>query len=66
MSFLEDNTKLVAFRAFAHLEFRKFYVGSIAAQIGFWFSHISYQALMSDLTKDELWVSMLFVVFRFS
>ena len=62
MSFLEDNEKLAAFRAFQHREFRKFYVGSIAAQIGFWFSHISNQALMSDLTKDELWVSMLFVV----
>ena len=62
MSFLGNNAKLTAFRAFQHREFRKFYVGSIAAQIGFWFSHISYQALMSDLTKDELWVSMLFVV----
>jgi len=62
VSFLGNNAKLTAFRAFQHREFRKFYVGSIAAQIGFWFSHISYQALMSDLTKDELWVSMLFVV----
>ncbi|MAU39371.1 MAG: hypothetical protein CL501_00730 [Actinobacteria bacterium] len=62
MPFFGENTKLTAFRAFSNLEFRKFYVGSIAAQIGFWFSHISYQALMSDLTKDELWVSMLFVV----
>ena len=30
--------------------------------MGFWFSHISYQALMADLTNDELWVSLLFVV----
>lgn len=29
--------------------------------MGFWFSHISFQDLMSDLTEDELWVSMLFV-----
>ena len=32
------------------------------AQLGFWFSHISFQDLMSQLTDDELWVSMLFVV----
>ena len=51
-----------AFQAFSHKEFRRFYIGSIAAQLGFWFSHISYQALMADLTNDELWVSMLFVV----
>ena len=62
MTFFPDNEKLAAFRAFSHQEFRKFYIGSIAAQVGFWFSHISYQALMSDLTKDELWVSLLFVV----
>ena len=62
MTFFADNEKLAAFRAFSHQEFRKFYIGSIAAQVGFWFSHISYQALMSDLTKDELWVSLLFVV----
>ena len=62
MTFFAGNEKLAAFRAFSHQEFRKFYIGSIAAQVGFWFSHISYQALMSDLTKDELWVSLLFVV----
>ena len=53
---------MTAFRAFSHKEFRRFYIGSIAAQMGFWFSHISYQALMADLTNDELWVSLLFVV----
>ena len=62
MTFFAGNEKLAAFRAFSHQEFRKFYIGSIAARVGFWFSHISYQALMSDLTKDELWVSLLFVV----
>tara|TARA_B100000686_G_C16747077_1_gene950116 strand:- start:229 stop:1482 length:1254 start_codon:yes stop_codon:yes gene_type:complete len=51
-----------AFQALSQKQFRRFYIGSIAAQIGFWFSHISYQALMADLTNDELWVSMLFVV----
>ena len=57
-----NNGRLQAFRAFTHSEFRRFYIGSIASQMGFWFSHISYQALMADLTNDELWVSLLFVV----
>tara|TARA_B100000131_G_scaffold148540_1_gene144291 strand:- start:174 stop:1430 length:1257 start_codon:yes stop_codon:yes gene_type:complete len=51
-----------AFLALNQKQFRRFYIGSIASQLGFWFSHISYQALMADLTDDELWVSMLFVV----
>ena len=51
-----------AFLALSQKQFRRFYIGSIASQLGFWFSHISYQALMADLTDDELWVSMLFVV----
>lgn len=62
MSISEKTGKYTAFRAFSHKEFRRFYIGSIAAQMGFWFSHISYQALMADLTNDELWVSLLFVV----
>jgi MFS family permease len=62
VSLSKKNEKLTAFRAFSHKEFRRFYIGSIAAQMGFWFSHISYQALMADLTNDELWVSLLFVV----
>jgi len=51
-----------AFQALTQKQFRRFYTGSLASQLGFWFSHISYQALMADLTEDELWVSMLFVV----
>jgi MFS family permease len=62
MDISEKSERTSAFRAFSHKEFRRFYVGSIASQIGFWFSHISYQALMADLTNDELWVSLLFVV----
>ena len=30
------------------------------SQLGFWFSHISFQDLMADLTEDELWLSALF------
>tara|TARA_B100001250_G_scaffold132269_1_gene112999 strand:- start:630 stop:1871 length:1242 start_codon:yes stop_codon:yes gene_type:complete len=62
MDISEKSERTSAFRAFSHKEFRRFYVGSIASQMGFWFSHISYQALMADLTNDELWVSLLFVV----
>ena len=62
MEISKKSERYSAFRAFSHKEFRRFYVGSIASQIGFWFSHISYQALMADLTNDELWVSLLFVV----
>ena len=62
MDISEKSERNSAFRAFSHKEFRRFYVGSIASQLGFWFSHISYQALMADITNDELWVSLLFVV----
>lgn len=51
-----------AFRALRHGDFRLFFIGTALAQLGFWFSHISYQDLMADITEDELWVSMLFVV----
>ena len=49
------------FAALKHREFRRFYFGSIASQLGFWFSHISFQDLMSDLTDDEFWVALIFV-----
>lgn len=55
-------TDLQAFRALRHTEFRRFFIGTLLAQLGFWFSHISFQDLMAQLTDDELWVSMLFVV----
>jgi len=58
----DDISLPKALIALTQKQFRRFYIGSIAAQLGFWFSHISYQALMADLTDDELWVSMLFVV----
>ena len=58
----ESSSVPKAFLALTQKQFRRFYIGSIASQLGFWFSHISYQALMADLTSDELWVSMLFVV----
>lgn len=45
-----------------HRPFRRLFTGSLISQLGFWFSHISFQDLMSDLTEDELWVSALFVV----
>ena len=50
-----------AFGAFAHRPFRLFWFGSTAAQFGFWFSHVSFQALMAERTDDELWLAMLFV-----
>lgn len=53
--------RIPAFRALGHRHFRRFYLGSLVSQLGFWFSHISFQDLMSDLTEDELWVSLLFV-----
>jgi len=49
------------FRAWQHRRYRRFFVGTTAAQFGFWFSHVSYQTLMSDLTDDELWLAALFV-----
>jgi MFS family permease len=55
-------TSYPAFRALRHSEFKRFFWGGLLAQLGFWFSHISFQHLMSQLTDDELWVSMLFVV----
>ncbi len=62
MSKSEEKSIPKAFQALTQKQFRRFYTGSLASQLGFWFSHISYQALMADLTDDELWVSMLFVV----
>ena len=50
-----------AFTAFETPAFTRFYLGTLVSQLGFWSSHISYQDLMSDLTSDELWVSLLFV-----
>jgi MFS family permease len=50
-----------AFTAFETPAFTRFYIGTLVSQLGFWSSHISYQDLMSDLTSDELWVSLLFV-----
>jgi MFS family permease len=50
-----------AFKAFDTPAFTRFYIGTLVSQLGFWSSHISYQDLMSDLTSDELWVSLLFV-----
>ncbi len=50
-----------AFAALAHRPFRLYWFGSTAAQFGFWFSHISFQALMAERTDDELWLAMLFI-----
>ena len=50
-----------AFAALAHRPFRLFWFGSTAAQFGFWFSHVSFQALMAERTDDELWLALLFV-----
>jgi len=50
-----------AFGALDHQPFRLFWFGSTAAQFGFWFSHVSFQALMAERTDDELWLAMLFV-----
>ena len=52
--------RLAALRALRNHQFRRFYAGSLVAQLGFWISHISFQDLMSDLTEDELWVALLF------
>ncbi len=52
--------RLTALRALGNDQFRRFYAGSLVAQLGFWISHISFQDLMSDLTEDELWVALLF------
>ena len=54
------RNRLAALRALRNRQFRRFYAGSIVAQLGFWISHISFQDLMSDLTEDELWVALLF------
>lgn len=55
------RTRGAAFTAFQTPAFTRFYIGTLVSQLGFWSSHISYQDLMSDLTSDELWVSLLFV-----
>ena len=62
MTFFAGNEKLAAFRAFSHQEFRKFYIGSIAAQVGFGFPIFHIKRLCQTSQKDELWVSLLFVV----
>ncbi len=50
-----------AFSALSHRPFRLFWIGSTAAQFGFWFSHVSFQALMAEQTDDELWLAALFI-----
>lgn len=57
----EPGTRQSAFVALKHRPFRRYYVGSTAAQFGFWFSHISFQDLMAERTDDELWLALLFV-----
>lgn len=52
--------RLAALKALRNRQFRRFYLGGLVAQLGFWISHISFQDLMSDLTEDELWVALLF------
>lgn len=53
--------ELPAFKALRGRQFRNFYLGSLVSQLGFWFSHISFQDLMADLTEDELWLAGLFM-----
>lgn len=55
------QTRTSAFGALKNRPFRLFWIGSTAAQFGFWFSHISFQALMAQKTDDELWLALLFV-----
>ena len=57
----EPRTRGAAFTALHYRPFRLFWFGSTAAQFGFWFSHISFQALMAERTDDELWLALLFV-----
>ncbi|MDH3752835.1 MAG: MFS transporter [Acidimicrobiia bacterium] len=53
-----DRRALTALR---HIEYRRIFVASLIVQTGWWLSHISFQALMVELTdNDELQVSLLF------
>jgi MFS family permease len=60
---VRSPTEAGVLAAFGYPEFRRFFVGATLTQLGFWFSHMSFQALMAELTdSDSFWGSSLFAV----